>query len=375
MRNCVKWFVKHNQPFCRRHRGFTVIELLVVIACISLLVALLVPAVQSAREAARRIQCQNNLKQIGIAIHAYEAANRRIPTAMTWGGKGELLGGGVFPVGTLDHIALGNSTSLDRLQGNWLVAILSYLDQSPLANSFDPKMSLSHASNRQVRETRVPLFLCPSDTHTGPYDRGLVSGLSEQQYERGNYAMNMGVNTPCLRHQPNCQAGFQSDSPDIINVASRIRGSGVGGFNEFLRLAEVATGTSNLIAVEEVRIGLSPVDPRGVWSLGSIGASITAAHPGGPNARTIGDAIHSCDRLLIEFGREWLEKEKMPCAMTANQANFIATARSRHPTLVNVCKLDGSVESISNYVDATVWLAEHTRDPELVPNIVNFWRN
>ena len=375
MRDYFKRIVGLSQYRGREHGGFTVIELLVVIACISLLVALLVPAVQSAREAARRIQCQNNLKQIGIAMHAYESAYRRIPSAMTWGGNGEPLGGGVFPIGTLDHIALGNSISLDRLQGNWLVAILSFLDQPILANSFNPKLSLSHASNRLVRESRVPSFLCPSDTYTGPYDRGLVSGLSGQKYERGNYSMNMGVNTPCFRHQPHCLAGFLSDSPDMIGVASRIRGSGVGGFNEFLRLAEVATGTSNMIAVEEVRIGISPFDPRGVWSLGQIGASITAAHPGGPNARTIGDAIHSCDRLLIEFGREWLEKEKMPCTMTASQANFIATARSRHPTLVNVCKLDGSVESISNYVDASVWLAEHTREPELVPYILDFWRN
>jgi prepilin-type N-terminal cleavage/methylation domain-containing protein len=113
-------------------RGFTIIELVVVIGVIGLLAALLLPAVQAAREAARATQCLNNLRQIGIALHNYHEANSLFPPAVIWnGGPGEPLGGGLFPVGAIDRVAIGYSPAngSDRVLANRAILLLPQLEQ------------------------------------------------------------------------------------------------------------------------------------------------------------------------------------------------------------------------------------------------------
>jgi type II secretory pathway pseudopilin PulG len=119
-------------------------------AILGVLVGLLLPAVQSTREAARRLQCQNNLRQIGLALHAYESAHKWLPPSMIWDGKGESQGGGILPIGTIDHVALGTDPSLDRLKVNWAIMLLPYLEQQSLYNSFRQDHTIDHVVNKHT---------------------------------------------------------------------------------------------------------------------------------------------------------------------------------------------------------------------------------
>jgi prepilin-type N-terminal cleavage/methylation domain-containing protein len=133
------------------HRpGFTLIELLVVIAIIGILVSLLLPAVQQAREAARRTQCRNNLKQLGLALHNYHDVAR------------------VFPPASTNDVEQGGwiTNPLNRHLHSWQVFVLPYLDQAPLYNRADFNVSAFHPNNLPVGEAQVPVYRCPS--YSGP---------------------------------------------------------------------------------------------------------------------------------------------------------------------------------------------------------------
>ncbi len=346
-------------------RGFTIIELLVAITVIGILMALLLPAVQSSREAARRIQCQNNLKQLGLALHNYHDAHLTLPPANIWGGRGEPLGGGLLPIGTYDRVAMGISPSMeaDRLYANWVIFLLPHLGQSTLYDHFDHNLPVDDEANLDARRTILSVMRCPSDSYNETfYERALLSGTRGRSYARGNYAMNIGPNAPCFTFESGCNNGYHTGTDDLINTNSTLWGSGVGGFNVSFRFRDFSNGLSNIIAIDEIRAGIDPIDPRGVWSLGMPAASITAVHTQGPNVGGGPDGINSCTDLTLTYSETALIRLGMPCTSSPIPSNFAATARSQHPSIVNALRLDGSVESMSDQIDKELWVKLHSKD-------------
>ena len=133
-----------------RQRGFTLVELLVVIAIIGILVALLLPAVQSARQAAQRIQCTNNLKQLALAALNYESAHKRLPAGH------ELISGTASP---------SNPFSNDNKSHGWgwRAKILDFIEEGGLSSSLDFDLPIAAPVNATLAQSTIPTMLCPSD--------------------------------------------------------------------------------------------------------------------------------------------------------------------------------------------------------------------
>jgi prepilin-type N-terminal cleavage/methylation domain-containing protein len=127
----------------RRGSGFTLVELLVVIAIIGILVALLLPAIQAAREAARRTQCANNLRQLGTALHNHHSSKTAFP-------PGNVVNGGW-------------QSGAARTFTGWTIELMPYAEDQNLRDLYDDSLTIGHADNKEFRETFVPLFHCPSD--------------------------------------------------------------------------------------------------------------------------------------------------------------------------------------------------------------------
>jgi prepilin-type N-terminal cleavage/methylation domain-containing protein len=188
-------------------RAFTLIELLVVLAILAVLIALLVPAVQKVREAANRIQCANNLKQLGLALHAHHD------------------GKGAFPPGVV-----ADSSDLRNGRHSGLVYLLPYLEQQALYSRYDFNLTWRDPPNLAVAQTRVPVFLCPSGPNQVPQDGGFPGAATDYAFSKGAQA--------CL-----CRDGA-------------IRpGSGLFDVNSARRLADVRDGTSHTFAMGEAVSG------------------------------------------------------------------------------------------------------------------------
>jgi prepilin-type N-terminal cleavage/methylation domain-containing protein len=209
--------------------GFTLVELLVVIAIIGVLVALLLPAIQSAREAARRMRCGNNLKQLAVALHNYESAYKKLPP------------GWIASTGLM-HTGSDSGTGTDGWGSwGWPAIILKYIEQSNLSDALkvgdlDMRRALDDPALLELMQTRLPAFICPSDIAPRLNDKRPITGFSNQ---------------PRLLATSN-YVGWNSGSfgwiPGTGGPQERL---GIFSMNSQTRLSEVTDGLSNTFAFGE----------------------------------------------------------------------------------------------------------------------------
>jgi prepilin-type N-terminal cleavage/methylation domain-containing protein/prepilin-type processing-associated H-X9-DG protein len=318
-------------------RGFTLIELLVVIAIIGLLIALLLPAVQAAREAARRMQCGNNLKQIGLAIHNYVESRGVLP-----------IGQGPEPTGTW------NGWSAQAM-------LLTYMEQSPVFNciNFDiPDGSApGTVANTTAQRVRVGTFLCPSDTDrlTGVEGHNNYTGCTGS-----NPKMNDGITTGVSggMYGPGPYVPTTVGLQQIIDGTSQTaafseRVMGIGWYNDG-QPPDSLTPPGSVVRIDDL-----PGDADGVYRL----CFATDPHAAGAilsGLYSVGSFWH----IGMPYGDRYnhvMPPNTWSCAGQHTDWAGAHTASSRHPGLVNVLFADGSVRSIKNGINLAVWRALGTK--------------
>ncbi|QDU88507.1 hypothetical protein Pla175_18850 [Pirellulimonas nuda] len=340
---------RHLRPTTAAPRGFTLVELLVVIAIIGILVALLLPAVQAAREAARRAQCQSNLRNVTLAILNYESARSDLPVGMT------------VPsiTGSVGNVLDFTST--------WTIDTLPYMESQPLYDAFDLTLPVRDAKNFDERGAELPVMLCPTDQRNTTRFQGPTAGL-RQNWARGNYAANVGaMATANIRLGPSISGAVQPGMTDGKSPAWRgtlnspywpatVRG--VMGPNASVRLAQITDGTSKTMMVTELRAGFDESDPRGSWALGHAGGNMVSGHGSGGDANGPNVCTPRSDDLPqnIDFQCTANEQALVAECMTCHNDPYgfaQASPRSAHIGGVFVGYVDGSVSFISDDIETS----------------------
>jgi prepilin-type N-terminal cleavage/methylation domain-containing protein/prepilin-type processing-associated H-X9-DG protein len=356
-----------------RRRAFTLIELLVVIAIIAVLIGLLLPAVQSAREAARRAQCVNNLKQFGLAIHNYHDSNNSLPS-------GKVMNTQVAPCG-------GTSFGENCQNTTWFVLALPYLEASTMSNAFNFQVGsegvmtangpLSYFVNSTIVTSRIAFFQCPSDS-TKVFDvkgstvGAVIPGVPAILISKGNYGVNWG-NTDYGQ-------AVTSDSLFKSNPATHLQAP--FGYNSnatgpsMVTIGSFTDGTSNSLLVSEVLQGASD-DIRGtVWTaMPGAGTFFTRFAPNGNldywNGSPYAQVGNNMDNLPTYGGSmpgqspanfsngdtcDNQPAQGLACYSQGSEAGCFGASRSRHPGGVNTLMGDGSVHFFKNTISTRTWV-------------------
>ena len=245
--------------------GFTLVELLVVIAIIGVLVALLLPAIQAAREAARRSSCSNNLKQLGLGLQNYHDARKQFPYAC-------VVTPAAYALGSPGLITQGS------LGPNWVIAVMPFIEATNVLSLYNKTAYVDSAQNSSFVATNLPFMLCPSDPFRNiPYN-GTGMPIVEN-YARGCYAANATPKYDGARMYASW-FNWPSTVPLIGPTNSAwtdVQGRGVMMPNVSAAMSDIIDGTSKTVALAEVRCDNNTQTPRGVWALPN-GSSMLLGH-------------------------------------------------------------------------------------------------
>ena len=310
-------------------RGFTLIEILVVIGLISLLAGLLLPAVQAAREAARRAQCSNNLKQIGLAMHSYEAAWNAFPCE---------------PILNLtDRENRGNYFSVHS-------RLLPYLEQAAVFNSLNHLLpdnpgvgGLWFGGNATAAHVTIAAFLCPSDP-----------AAQASEFGPSSYRANQGPCTACIQQ---ATGSFARDGATSL-------GGFTDGLSQTIAFSEKPIGGAFASFAPSVDWKLSPVldFKLNPWEWEAICSKIGASDPGLVDVATAGRSWLAGGAAYTDF-YTWLPPNSsiVDCGSWHGLHSGLFTARSYHPGGVSVLFADGSSRFLTSGTAPNLWRSLGTR--------------
>ncbi len=315
-----------------RRLGFTLVELLVVIAIIGILIALLLPAVQAARESARRSQCANNLKQFGVGLHNYESTNKHFPAgAVRW------------DVGASDT---WSSTGL-----SWIARLLPYMEQEATAEQINfstPEGQTVAAPAVPIRMLQLPMIRCPSD---------LKEVRPNTSHSPTNYVVCLGNDD-----RPEVSVNRQAVLP-LVRVGSAFR-------NERpVKIAQILDGTANTMAVSECMVNAPWVKRYGADTGGYSNCRAGTAAAINSNVDDAGNTnwqngrgfswINAIENQSWTYSTHFrpnddvTKTQKHECHQWSHPGTF--AARSRHPGGVQVLLADGAVRFVRESISITIW--------------------